>query len=206
MLISQTLRSSYKIDQTPDQQGILDAPEWTFLAPAPASAGAVAPSAQTPVVPADTNAQAMATCSAIGSSRKLASKNTIKPCIDALAQDPQNAGLMLALGFSYQAAKNESEARKWYSQSAMNGSIPALNALGDLCYGDCAIKYYQEAAQKGDTDGMVLLAKAIMIGELIDVNNPIILTAFHWLNRAADKGNIEARKILNTRFAGYRER
>ena len=56
-----------------------------------------------------------------------------------------------------------------------------------------AVKWYQKAAEQGDTDAQFALGKCYYYGNGTEVNYE---TAARWIQKAAEQGNADAQNLL----------
>lgn len=112
----------------------------------------------------------------------------------------KNAAVLFDQGVG--TKKNESEALRWFRLAAESGSAEAQGILGERCMGGTgllpldevqAIHWFEQAAAQDHVTAMVNLGKIYARGNKTPIDRE---RAHYWWNRAAGRGNEEARQLL----------
>jgi len=114
-------------------------------------------------------------------------------------------GLQSAKGLEPGVPSGGEQAIHWFEQSAGQGYLPAVHALGWLYFeGRGVVKdltkaehFFRRAATQGYAESQYLLGLFYAQGWVVKKNS---VTALQWMKKAADQGDVEAQKIFKNLF------
>ena len=100
-------------------------------------------------------------------------------------------------------AEGGEDAISWFQQSAAQGYLPAVHALGWMYFeGRGVVKdltraeqYFRRAASLGYAESQYLLGIFYAQGWVVKKNS---VTALQWMKKAADQGHVDARRMFNS--------
>lgn len=143
--------------------------------------------------------------------KKYYSERNLKKAISyfTLAAKDGHTEALYHLGLCYEKGegvkKDLDVAKKHLLQATSKGHIKALNALGRCHEGSAeAFKFYKQAAEKGDSDGMVAVALCYYEGKGVAMDRK---KAYEYHEMATKQGNDEAKYLIgdcykNLAYAG----
>jgi TPR repeat protein len=103
-------------------------------------------------------------------------------------------------------ARDPAEAREWYSKSASQGNVNALNNLAAMCElglggprdDGAALNYFRQAAEKGDADAQHNLGIMYRQGHGTQPDNA---EAYRWFLKAAQQGDPKGQSQVGVHLA-----